>query len=104
MTVICLGCDLVSVVRVTESTYTFSEDVELLALYPESTPDEPFRIDAVRPGGRVEAILVIEEFNAEWREKYLLAEPLRLPSGTELRLTHGAVWIDFMVSSAATAE
>jgi len=97
----------VSVVRVSEAAYTFSEDVELLALYPEPTPDEPFRpvrIEAVRPGGRVEAILVIEDFNAEWREKYFLAEPLRLPSGTELRLSHAAVWIDFVVSSAATAE
>lgn len=95
---------VVSVVRVTEATYTFSEDVELLALFPESTLDEPLRIEAVRPGGRVEAILVIEEFSAQWREKYLLAEPLRLPSGTELRLSHAAVWIDFIVSSGATAE
>ena len=95
---------VVSVVRVTEATYTFSQDVELLALYPEPTSDEPLRLEAVRPGGRVEAILVIEEFKAEWREKYLLAEPLRLPSGTELRLSHAAVWIDFIASSAATAE
>jgi len=95
---------MVSAVRVTQAAYTFSEDVELLALYPEPMPEEPLRIDAVSPGGRVEAILVIEKFNAEWREKYLLAEPLRLPSGTELRISHAAVWIDFIVASTATAE
>ena len=94
----------VQAMRVSEASYTFPEDVELLALYPEPTPDKPLRIEAVTPGGRVEPILVIEEFNAEWREKYLLAEPLRLPSGTELRISHAAVWIDFIVSSAATAE
>lgn len=88
---------VVSVVRVTEATYTFSEDVELLALYPEPTPDEPLRVEAVSPGGRVATILVIEEFNGAWREKYLLAEPLRLRSGTELRLSRAAVWIDFTV-------
>jgi len=98
------SAQVVSVVRVTEATHTFSEDVELLALYPEPTPDEPLRIEAVGPGGRVVTILVIEEFNAAWREKYLLAEPLRFPSGTELRISHAAVWIDFIVSSAATAE
>ena len=87
-----------------------SEDVELLAIYPEPDPDpdpdpeEPLRVEVVQSDGHAEAILVIENFKAEWREKYLLAEPLRLPSGTELRISQPAVWIDFIVSSAATAE
>ena len=90
--------------RVSEPSYTFSEDVELLAIYPEPDSEEPLRVEVVQPDGHAEAILVIENFRAEWREKYLLAEPLRLPSGTELRVSQPAVWIDFIVSSAATAE
>ena len=98
----------VRAMRVSEPSYTFSEDVELLAIYPEPDPgpgpEEPLRVEVVQPNGHAEAILVIENFRAEWREKYLLAEPLRLPSGTELRVSQPAVWIDFIVSSAATAE
>ena len=96
----------VRAMRVSEPSYTFSEDVELLAIYPEPDPgpEEPLRVEVVQPNGHAEAILVIENFRAEWREKYLLAEPLRLPSGTELRVSQPAVWIDFIVSSAATAR
>ena len=56
------------------------------------------------PGWTAEAILVIEHFKAEWREKYLLAEPLELPSGTELFVSRRAVLTDFIVSSAPGAQ
>ena len=109
----------VSTMRVSGASHTFSENVELLAIYPELDPEEPLRMEVVRPDGsggtggpggpdgqvgQVEAILVIEHFRPQWREKYVLAEPLLLPAGTELRLSQPAVWIDFIESSATAAE
>ncbi len=93
----------VSALRLSAS-HTFSESVELLAIYPELDPEEPLRIEVVRPGGDAEAILVIEHFSRQWREKYVLAEPLSLPAGTVLRLSQPVAWIDFIESSATTAE
>lgn len=94
-------------IRIAEASHTFPDDVELLALYPERGSEEllgPLRIEAVTPDGQVEPILVIEKLTPQWLEKYVLAEPLRLPSGTELRLSHPAVWIDVIPSTDAAAE
>lgn len=93
----------VSAIRVTTS-HEFSEGVELLALYPELGAEEPLRVEVARPDGRVEDILVIEHFSPQWREKYVLAEPLSLPAGTVLRLSQPVVWVDFIESAAAPAE
>ena len=92
-------------IRVTGSTHAFDEDIELVALFPD--PGEvngTLRIDAVTPDGVVKPILLIERYVARWREKYVLTEPLRLPSGSELRLSQPAVWIEFIPVSRSSAE
>lgn len=94
----------VSTIRLSEASHTFTDSVEILAIYPEPGTDEPWRLEVVHPGGHAEALLEIQQFSPQWREKYLLAEPLTLPPGTELRLSQPAVWIDFMAKSAAAAE
>jgi len=95
--------------RVDSERYTFDDPVDLVALFPD--PDtggagqSPFRIEVVLPGPDREArpILVIEAYDAHWREKYIFETPLRLPAGTELRLSQPAAWIDFLVDPPATA-
>lgn len=92
--------------RVTEPRHRFSHDVELVALYPEPTgeSDEPLRVETVSPDGVVRPLLVIERYEGQWREKYVLIEPLVLPSGSELKLYQTSVWIDFMAASATPAD
>lgn len=91
-------------VRVSHTGHRFTGDVELLAVYPDRDSNAPLRVEAVTPDGEVEPILVIEELTPQWLEKYLLAEPLRLPSGTELRLSHPSVWIDVIEATDTAAE
>jgi len=69
----------VQAVRVSEASYTFSEDVELLAIYPESDPEKPLRVEVVHSDGHAEGIPVFEHFKAEWREKYLLCRATSTP-------------------------
>jgi hypothetical protein len=97
------SAEAVTAMRLSES-YELPDSVELLALYPELEPDASLRVEVVRPDGSVEAILVIEQFSPQWREKYLLAEPLLLPAGTVLRSSQSVLWIDFIESDTAAAE
>jgi len=87
-------------VRVTEAAYVFPGAVEILAIYPDPAPAEsaePFRLEARSAAGDIQPVLVIENYEAAWREKYLLRRPLLLPGGTELRLSRPAVWLDFRI-------
>ena len=87
----------------------FAEAVEIVALYPDPVEgtDEgeeassTFRIDVVTPGGAAKPLLSIEDYDPRWREKYILEEPLRLPAGSELRLSRPAAWIDLRLLDAA---
>jgi mono/diheme cytochrome c family protein len=94
--------------RVSEASHTFSDSVELVAIYPDTGPDTeldaPVRVEVVLPGQAAEAILVIDDFSAQWREKYVLTEPLTLPAGTELRLSQAVVWLDVIAPTAPLAE
>ncbi len=99
------GVTPVQSMRVSSSIHAFDEDIELVALFPDPVDvNGPLRIEAVTPDGVVEPILVIERFAAQWREKYVLTDPLRLPSGSELRLSQPAAWIEFIPVSRSSAE
>jgi hypothetical protein len=92
--------------EVTQPSYRFARDITLVALYPEPVgeSEEPIRVESVSPEGVVEPLLAIDRYDEQWRERYVLAEPLLLPAGSELRVFQTAVWVDFIASSAATAE
>lgn len=91
----------VSTIHVSATSHTFAEDVELVAIYAEPLEDQPLSVELVRPGGHVEPILIIQEYTPKWAEKYVLAEPLALGAGTELRLSQPAVWVDFTAPAPA---
>jgi mono/diheme cytochrome c family protein len=87
---------------------TLDHAVTLIAIYPdlepESDSEEPIFIEARRPDGTSLPLLSIEQFDSAWREKYVLESPIPLPSGTELRVTRGAVWLDFLMVAPEAAE
>lgn len=94
----------VEALHVSAQSHTFTEPVDLVALFPDSTLEEPLRIEVARPDGTVQPLLVIERVTAAWKEKYRLTEPMSLPAGTELRLSQPAVWIDFVAGSAPAGQ
>jgi hypothetical protein len=47
---------------------------------------------------------VIDRFDPEWREKYLLERPLPLPAGAEIRVTQAVLWLDLLPASSRPAE
>ena len=99
------GLTPVQSMRISSSIHTFDEDIELVALFPDPVDvNEALRIEVVTPDGVVELILAIEDYRAQWREKYVLTDPLRLPSGSELRLSQPAAWIEFIPVSRPSAE
>ncbi len=73
--------------------------VDLVAIFPDPAPtdaEKPFRVEAVRPDGEVMLLLSIEHYEPDWREKYLLRAPVRLPPDTVLRLSRPAAWLDIV--------
>ncbi len=83
-------------IEITEASYPFTEEVELLAFFPGALGDDEgsLRVDMKRPDGTTEQLLLIEDIRPAWIEKYVFAEPLVVPSGSELILSHPAAWID----------
>ena len=99
------GVTPVQSMRVSSSTHIFDEDIELVALFPDPIDvNGSLRIEVVTPDGVVDLILAIEDYRAQWREKYVLTDPLRLPSGSELRLSQPAAWIEFIPVHRSSAE
>jgi len=93
-------------VRVTDTAHSFPVAVELLALCPDPAPGtdaEPIRVEVRKPDGTVQTLLLIEDYEPTWREKYLLREPLLLEKGAELRVSRPALWLDFAVVGTADA-
>ena len=99
------GATPVQSLRISSSIHTIDEDIELVALFPDPVDvNGSLRIEVVTPNGVVAPILVIERYVARWREKYVLTDPLRLPSGSELRLSQPAAWIEFIPVNRSSAE
>jgi hypothetical protein len=93
--------------RVDASSFRLAAAATLLALYPSPSSaagEEPLRVEALFPDGSARPLLVIERFDPEWREKYVLERPLSLPAGTEIRVTQPAVWLDLLPESPRPAE
>ncbi len=64
----------------------FDEDVVLLSMFPHMhLRGRSFRYEALYPDGRSEILLDVPRFDFNWQNRYVLAEPKRLPAGTVLR-------------------
>lgn len=71
-----------------EGSHRFESAVQLMALAPHMhLRGKAFRFDAVFPDGRRQTLLDVPHYDFNWQNWYFLAEPLRMPRGTELRCT-----------------
>jgi peroxiredoxin len=70
------------------SNSKFTEDVELLTLFPHMhVRGKAFRYVAKFPNGKEEVLLDIPRFDFNWQSNYRLAKPLKLPKGTVIHCT-----------------
>src|SRR5262249_46310929 len=68
-----------------ERTHTFSEDVLLLAFFPHMhLRGKSFRYEVVYPDGAREILLNVPRYDFAWQNRYVLAEPKRLPAGATM--------------------
>ncbi len=71
-----------------ERSRRFDEDVLLLSMFPHMhLRGRSFRYEALYPDGRSEILLDVPRYDFNWQNRYVLAEPRRLPAGTILRCT-----------------
>ena len=74
-------------------------NVHLLSLSPHMhLRGKAFRYEAIFPNGRVEILLDVPKYDFNWLLRYLLKQPLALPTGTRLRCT---AWYDNSSSNPA---
>jgi peroxiredoxin len=67
-------------------TWTVNRDVELLSLFPHMhLRGKSFRYEVIHPDGREEVLLDVPRWDFNWQHRYVLATPLRIPSGSRLR-------------------
>lgn len=71
-----------------ERAVKLSHDLLLLAMFPHMhLRGKSFRYEADYPDGRSEMLLNVPRYDFAWQQRYILAEPMRLPAGTVLRCT-----------------
>ncbi len=69
-------------------TWQVNEDVLLLSFFPHMhLRGKAFRYEAIYPDGTTEILLDVPHYDFNWQNRYVLAEPKRLPGGTQLRCT-----------------
>jgi peroxiredoxin len=69
-------------------TWQINRDVLLLSLFPHAhLRARSFRYEAIFPNGRTEVLLDVPRYDFSWQNNYVLAEPRRLPAGTQVRFT-----------------
>lgn len=97
------GAAPVRSVPVSPPLFRLERAARLVALYPSSGDESPLRVEAVAPDGTIRLLLAIDRFDAAWKEKYFFREPITLPAGSALRVSHPGVWAD-LVPPAASAH
>lgn len=76
-------------VYVVEDSYELPVPVRLLGLHPHAHYlARRMEVWATLPMGKRVRLLTIEDWNFDWQDFYRLAEPLRLPRGTVLRMRY----------------
>jgi peroxiredoxin len=69
-----------------EQSRRFDRDVLLLAMFPHMhLRGKSFRYEVDYPDGTSEVLLDVPRWDFNWQNRYVLAEPKRLPAGTVLR-------------------
>ena len=71
----------------------------VLAVLPPPDLDpgaDGFRIEAVEPDGRTTPLLRIRRFDADWAEKFVFRQPLRLAEGAAVRASHPGAVLDLI--------
>jgi peroxiredoxin len=69
-------------------TLQINNAVDLLAFFPHMhLRGKSFRYEALYADGREEVLLEVPRWDFNWQHRYVLAEPKRLPAGTQLRCT-----------------
>jgi len=73
--------------HVVEDSYVLPVDVTAISVYPHAHYlAREIRGTATLPDGRVEPLLLIEQWDVRWQDQYRYREPLALPRGTTLRM------------------
>lgn len=68
--------------------HTLAEPTTIAALWPEVGAEaQSIELTAILPDGRVEPMLWLKDYRADFRSPYLLADPLTFPKGARLLLT-----------------
>lgn len=72
-----------------QDSFTLPVDVELLSLWPHAHYlAVEMRVEAVLPGQAPRTVLHIPDWDLDWQDQYTLATPLKLPAGSELRMSY----------------
>jgi hypothetical protein len=72
--------------RRVEHDWRVPNDILLLALFPHMhLRGRSFSYEALYPNGQQEFLLNIPHYDFMWQQRYVLAEPKRLPAGTVIR-------------------
>jgi peroxiredoxin len=73
--------------RVASKT-TFDKDVIVYSLFPHMhLRGKSFQYEVVYPDGKRETVLSVPRYDFGWQSNYVLADPLRLPTGTRIECT-----------------
>ncbi len=71
-----------------EGTYRVEHDTILLEMLPHThLRGKSFRYEAIYPEGKREILLDVPNYDFNWQNRYLLAEPKLLPKGTKIHCT-----------------
>jgi tetratricopeptide (TPR) repeat protein len=72
--------------HVVTDVYTLPIDVVLQSIFPHAHKlCQEIVVEAALPNAAPQTLIAIRQFDEKWHDKYRLAEPLRLPQGTQLR-------------------
>jgi hypothetical protein len=75
-----------------DARFVFQDDVTLQSFFPHAhVRGKAYRYAVKYPDGRTETILNVPKYDFNWQQTYYLAEPLKLPKGTEFI---GTAWYD----------
>ena len=85
-----------------EASHTFREDTLIYAFFPHMhVRGKAFRYTAVFPDGQREILLDVPRYDFNWQNTYELAEPRRMPKGTQM---HCEAWYDNSANNPANPD
>jgi len=71
-----------------EADMTFRRDATMLAMFPHMhLRGKSFRYEAIYPDGKREILLDVPNYDFNWQNAYILAEPKQFPKGTRIHCT-----------------